>query len=47
LRHKLFGKGDRLPEEHRAQQIVREVGGSRESSVMVGAEGFEPPTAGV
>ena len=25
LRHKLFGKGDRLPEEHRAQQIVRGV----------------------
>ena len=25
LRHKLFGKGHRLPEEHRAQQIVREV----------------------
>ncbi len=31
LRHKLFGKGDRLPEEHRAQQIVREVRASRES----------------
>ena len=47
LRHKLFGEGDRLPEGDRAQQIVREVRVSRESLFSVGAEGFEPPTAGV